>query len=368
MIDKILIDMELAAGKAGKFEDLYFDLNRAILQSAPSVESRNGLTKEVLNFKTIVTNPRYRCVGGFKRDVNIFFLLAEAMWIWAGRRDVAFLEIFNSRMADYSDNGTTFHAPYGFRMRRFGVNSDNEYGDSSKHEMQGMDQLLTALQMMHRNPQDRRVVVQIWNAELDLDINSKDIPCNDLVMFKVRDGKLFTTVQNRSNDLHWGLLTNVFQFSFITEMMAQILELQPGDQVHNSQSLHVYMTLPLTNDLISEEIRAEKMKLQNLKLYDHCQPLSYIPFNFKEDSVPGRLHELDFHINSIILGLLRIYNGEDIDNSYYSEALIHFSPELYVYWRILKAYVLYKRSKNKTTFWDELKSLYNYAAIANKLM
>ena len=68
----------------------------------------------------------------------------------------------------------------------------------------------------------------------------KDIPCNDIVMLKIREGKLITTIGNRSNDLHLGLPTNIFQFSFLTELIAGALGVELGTQTHNSQSLHVY--------------------------------------------------------------------------------------------------------------------------------
>jgi thymidylate synthase len=350
-----MINTRLGAGLTNNFESLYFELNRVLLREGDFVDSRNGATKEMLNFKTVITDPQNRCVGGWGRDVNIFFLLAEAMWIWAGRRDVAFLEIFNSRMKDYSDNGRYFHAPYGWRMRNYNVDSDFEYEDSNKHAKQGTDQIAIALDMLSKNQLDRRVVVQIWNAELDLQVNSKDIPCNDLVFFKMRKGRLYTTIQNRSNDLHWGLLTNVFQFSFVTEMMCKILGCHPGHQVHNSNSLHLYTSLPLSDELRVREDAAKSYPSNHL--YDNCITSAYSEMHFRTTDVHDRLREVDFHINSIILGLLRLWNGEEVDRNYYDNVLPLFSKELALYWGILEAYVFYKRSKNKAVLYTMLKAI-----------
>lgn len=344
------IDLNLGVAKADRFEDVYYQINRQMLERSPSVASRNGNTKEELNFKTIVDSPTHRCVGGYRRDVNIFFLLAEAIWIWCGRMDVAFLNIFNSRMADYSDDGVYFHAPYGWRMRNYGVDSMNGFTEENKHAAQGMDQISTVLQMLHLNPEDRRAVISIWNPELDLAVQSKDIPCNDVIMFKVRNGALYTTVQNRSNDLHWGLLTNVFQFSFVSEMMAKILNVRQGTQVHNSQSLHMYTALPLTTDLVLEMERAERAQAEMNTLYQFGHV--YNPaFNFNNDEdVIERLKEVDFHLHSIILGVLKVWNGnfdEEKDGEYFKTQLKEFSPQLYLYWKLLAAYTMYKRSKLK---------------------
>jgi hypothetical protein len=72
-------------------------------------------------------------------------------------------------------------------------------------------------------------------------INSKDIPCNTHVYFKVRDGKLRMTVCNRSNDLIWGAYgANVVHFSMLQEYVAGHLGLECGEYVQFSDSLHVY--------------------------------------------------------------------------------------------------------------------------------
>lgn len=247
------------------FSEVYPEINKAIFESGNFQASRNGGTKEFLNFKTEVLNPYRRCSGGYGRDVNVFFFLAEALWIFLGQRDVKFLEYFNSRMATFSDDGTFFHAPYGFRLRNYGVFSEDisyiednfmtHKTEENKHahqsEIDSMDQVQSAIRMFHKNPDDRRVVLSIWSPLMDLEYDSKDIPCNDLLLYKIRDGKLHSTIANRSNDLHWGLPTNIFQFSFLSEIVACSLGIELGTQVHNSQSLHIYCENPIASEIYS---------------------------------------------------------------------------------------------------------------------
>ena len=118
-----MLNKELNACKTPIFSSVYPEINEYLIQEGKVHESRYGTTRRVKNFKLELTNPIARCVGGCKRDVNIFFLLAEALWIWAGRSDVDFLTKFNSRMAEFSDDGKVFHAPYGFRLRSWGRSS-----------------------------------------------------------------------------------------------------------------------------------------------------------------------------------------------------------------------------------------------------
>ena len=84
--------------KAPIFSKVYPAINKYVIENGQSEDSRYGPTKEVLNFKTTLKNPYARCVGTSNRDINIFFLLAEALWIFRGERDVDFLKKFNSKM------------------------------------------------------------------------------------------------------------------------------------------------------------------------------------------------------------------------------------------------------------------------------
>lgn len=337
------------------FSRVYPYINKYVMENGDSLDSRYGHTREILNFKTEVCNPYARLVGNNKRDINVFFLLAEAIWIFKGERDVEFLTIFNSRMSEFSDDGLVFHAPYGFRLRHYGVSSDfkkqaqGSSPENNGHAVQqindGEDQILKALKMLSSNPNDRRVVMSIWNTELDLGTNSKDIPCNDLVMLKVRKGQLHTTIANRSNDLHWGLTTNIFQFSFLTEVMANILGLTLGTQTHNSQSLHIYTDNPIASNMYENlQLNAES-KFEDL--YDRAIP-SRMDMNFSAENIEGKLAEVDYHFSNIIASLK---SGRRMSATDYEE-LGTFSKYLMSVYDLLHIYVEYKNAPEKT---DELR-------------
>jgi len=93
------------------FSKIYPLINIELMKVGMEQDSRNGTTREIIDFKTTLTNPYKRCVGGCGRDINVFFLLAEAMWIFARRRDKKFLSILNKNMSNFSDDDENFHAP-----------------------------------------------------------------------------------------------------------------------------------------------------------------------------------------------------------------------------------------------------------------
>lgn len=191
-------------------------------------------------------DPMRRVLFSETRDANPFFHLFEALWILAGRDDVGFLSYFNARMKDYSDDGVKFNAPYGHRLRN--------------HPFVG-DQLHKVVDILKGDPDSRRAVATIWYPDKDLR-DSKDVPCNDMVMFKIRDGKLNMTVKNRSNDILWGAYgANAVQFAFILEYVASALGVPPGKYYQVSDSYHVYLDGP-GGDLFA------KLSAQHALLWD----------------------------------------------------------------------------------------------------
>ena len=203
--------------------DLYRRQLFAILDCGQDVEVRGLRTRELLDVVTIIQQPlrRPHIVPG--RYANPYLALSESLHLLAGRNDVASLLPYNRRILEFSDDGETLYGAYGYRIK---------------------DQLPNLIERLHRDPYDRRAVLAIWRPE-DLTVVSKDPPCNDLIIFKLRNDHLHMTVVNRSNDLHWGLYAvNVYQFSFLQEYIAARLNAAVGTQTHLSNSLHIYLEGP----------------------------------------------------------------------------------------------------------------------------
>lgn len=186
-------------------------------------------------FITVYNHPCQNVLFDAVRDANPFFHYLEAMWIIEGRRDVAFLKHVLGKMANYSDNGTEFHGAYGYRLRH---HFDTVHFDT-------FDQIEQAITKLSKDPSTRQVVMSIWDPVADLGAHTKDLPCNDLIMLKVRDGKLNLTVANRSNDAIWGAYgANAVQFSMLQMYMAARLGIEVGRYTQVSDSMHVYTDTP----------------------------------------------------------------------------------------------------------------------------
>lgn len=338
MSKNYVFDPNLGVVSCESFSEVYPEINKYIVENREWETCRDGNVKEILDFKTIIKNPYRRVVGGYNRNINPFFLLAEAMWIFTGRKDVRFLSMFNKNMEKFSDDGKVFHAPYGFRLRHWGVRSEDKFCEENLHAAQGYDQIADAIRIFDNNPNTRQVVLSIWNPDLDLGTKTKDIPCNDIIMMKIRNGKLITTVQNRSNDLHWGLPTNIFQFSFMTEIISACLGIELGTQTHNSQSLHIYDWNNITDVMYNSN--------ESNELYSEVNAHEYkIDLNFSHFISANRLREIDYHLNVIIDNLEQIGRGKN-DSEDEIQSVKMFSEYLYRVYMYLKTYLVYKLDIN----------------------
>ena len=178
--------------------------------------------------------PNERVLFHAGRDANPVFHLMESIWMLAGRRDVAFPDLFNSRLKQYSDNGKTFNAAYGYRWR-------NHFD---------YDQLVEIIKLLRRDKQTRQAVMQIWEPE-DLTKKTKDKACNTQVLFDCRGERLNMTVFNRSNDIWYGAYgANAVHFSFMQEFVASSVGLRVGVYRQVSNNLHLYTELYDTNRLL----------------------------------------------------------------------------------------------------------------------
>lgn len=185
---------------------------------------------------TVYDKPRERVLMNAARNANPFFHFFESLWIIAGRSDVAFLAHLLPRMAEYSDDGSFFHGAYGFRLRRWQTIEDE------------MDQIEGAITLLEDKPDTRQCVLSIWNPELDLGAQTKDMPCNDTIALS-RSGtfwqNLNITVFNRSNDAIWGCYgANAVQFSMLQDYIAGRLGCEVGTYTQVSNNFHAYTSNP----------------------------------------------------------------------------------------------------------------------------
>ena len=100
--------------------------------------------------------------------------------------------------------------------------------------------------------------------------------------FYVADGKLSCQLYQRSADIFLGVPFNIASYSLLTMMMAQELDLQPGDFVHTLGDAHLYH-----NHMEQAKIQLERelRPLPTMKLNPEVR--SVFDFKFEDFELEG---------------------------------------------------------------------------------
>ena len=97
----------------------------------------------------------------------------------------------------------------------------------------------TLLETLKKDPQSRRMVVDLWNVQ---DLPDMALyPCAFLTMWDVSaDGRLNCMLVQRSGDMGLGVPFNMTQYAALVCMIAQVSGLRPGLFTHVINNAHVY--------------------------------------------------------------------------------------------------------------------------------
>ncbi len=196
-----------------------------IMEKGDEIAVRGQLTREICNQVTVLERPLERFLFLPGRLNDCFAQIAESIWIVAGRNDIAWLSHYLPRAPDFSDDGKTWRAGYGPRLRNWRGLSD---------------QLDEVRKLLLSDPSTRRAVMSIFDPELDY-AASLDIPCNNWIGWLIRDGRLNMSIAIRSNDAMWGFSgANAFEWSVLHELLAGWTNTQVGTVTFFAASFHLY--------------------------------------------------------------------------------------------------------------------------------
>lgn len=185
---------------------------------------RGALTRELTGRTFQILHPTQRYISVRGRLNSVVATVAETVWVLAGRNDLEFLGRYLPRARDFSDDGKTWRAGYGPRLRNW----------------QGTDQLREVVELLRSDPTSRRAVISLLDPATDF-TDSRDVPCNNWLHFIRRNNCLDMFLAVRSNDVMWGFSgINTFEWSVLHEVIAQAVGAQVGSQHWLVSSMHLY--------------------------------------------------------------------------------------------------------------------------------
>lgn len=201
---------------APDFYTAWLELLREVYCMGSHHSPRGINIKEVIGTQIHVTDLRNNIMVHPLRDLNYRFMVAEWLWIQAGRSDVNSIAKYNKNIANFSDNGSDFEGAYGPRLMR-------QWG--------------WVIDALKKDPDTRQAVMTIFTPNPE---PSKDIPCTLSLQVLERHGRLNGIVTMRSNDLWLGLPHDFFNFSQIVNGLAGEIGAEPGSMTLQAGSSHIY--------------------------------------------------------------------------------------------------------------------------------
>jgi thymidylate synthase len=163
------------------------------------------------------------------KKLHLKSIIHELLWFLTGDTNIAYLkENGVSIWNEWADEDGNLGPVYGKQWRSWQT-------PGGAH----IDQITALVKQLKNNPVSRRHIVTAWNpADVD---NMALPPCHCLFQFYVAKGKLSCQLYQRSADIFLGVPFNIASYALLTQMLAQVCDLEAGDFVHTLGDAHLYL-------------------------------------------------------------------------------------------------------------------------------
>lgn len=227
-----------------KNEQAYLDLLQYVMDNGTEKGDRTG-TGTLSHFGAQL---RFGLAEGFPllttKKVHFKSVVYELLWFLSGSTHVHYLQQHNVRIwnewataaqtARFNRAEGDLGPIYGHQWRNYGA---SKKADGS-YAIDGVDQITDVIQQIKTNPNSRRLIVSGWNpAEAD---HVALPPCHTLFQFFVTDNKLSCQLYQRSADLFLGVPFNIASYALLTQMVAQVCDLEVGEFIWTGGDCHIY--------------------------------------------------------------------------------------------------------------------------------
>jgi thymidylate synthase len=212
----------------------YLDLLETILARGEKKADRTGTgTLSIFGHQM-----RFPLADGFPlvttKKLHMKSIVYELLWFLKGDTNVTYLHEHGVTIWDeWADANGELGPIYGKQWRAWPA------GDGKT-----IDQISNVIDALQRDPFSRRLIVTAWNpADLPA---MRLAPCHCLFQFHVAEGKdgvrrLSCQLYQRSGDAFLGVPFNIASYALLTEMVAHVTGLVPGDFVHTLGDAHLYL-------------------------------------------------------------------------------------------------------------------------------
>jgi thymidylate synthase len=243
----------------------YLDLLRHIRERGTEKADRTGTgTKSVFGYQM-----RFDLTQGFPllttKKLHLKSIVYELLWFLKGDTNVRYLHDHGVSIWDeWADDRGELGPIYGRQWRAW-----------PGPDGRPIDQISRTIDLIRRNPDSRRIVVNAWNVgELE---QMSLTPCHALFQFWVGDGQLSCQLYQRSADVFLGVPFNIASYALLTHMFAQQCDLAVGDFVWTGGDCHLYL-----NHLEQADEQLQRTPLPPPRLAIKRKPPSIFEYEFED--------------------------------------------------------------------------------------
>jgi len=176
---------------------------------------------------------RFDLAAGFPllttKRVHFKSIVVELIWFLQGMTNVRWLQERGCSIWDeWADADGELGPVYGKQWRSWAAPDGRV-----------VDQMANVVRAIRETPDSRRHLVSAWNPA---DVDDMALPpCHCLFQFWVADGRLSCQLYQRSADLFLGVPFNIASYALLTQMVAAVTGLKPGEFVHTLGDAHLYL-------------------------------------------------------------------------------------------------------------------------------
>lgn len=249
----------------------YLEMINYVLKNGEQKIDRTGTgTLSVFGYQN-----RYDLSEGFPllttKKIFTKAVIYELLWFISGDTNIKYLQDNGVRIwNEWADSSGNLGPVYGAQWRKW-----------KTADGRSIDQLKELIEEIKTNPSSRRLIISSWNVgEIP---NMALPPCHSYIQFYVsKEKKLSCQLYQRSADLFLGVPFNIASYALLTEMIAQICDLEVGEFIHTFGDLHIY------NDhmeQILEQKQREVRKLPKVKLNPNVKNIE--DFKYEDIEIIG---------------------------------------------------------------------------------
>ena len=248
----------------------YLDLLDHVLSHGVPKGDRTGTG----TLSTFGYQMRFDLSAGFPllttKRVHTRSVIAELLWFIQGSTNVKWLHENGVTIWDeWADADGELGPIYGYQWRSWPTPDGGH-----------VDQLRAVIEAIKSNPDSRRHLVSAWNVSALGEMALP--PCHTMFQFYVADNRLSCQLYQRSADIFLGVPFNIASYALLTQMVAQVCGLQPGDFVHTLGDAHLYLNHLEQADL---QLRRAPRPLPQIKINPAVR--SIFCFRFEDFALEG---------------------------------------------------------------------------------